>query len=304
MNTEQAEDYTQSLGQIVGGAWRQISWAKQIGVPKALGLSVEDWVNDRLGGYVKMAVDDRRNAIAELIEDGETQRGAAEILGVDPATVSRDLQPVADATVDTQEMAENSQPETESIANATPVDGLAALAISEMPDADKPTHVSNNSGENEWYTPPALIAAVRGAMGGVDLDPASSATANEVVGAEKYYTIEDDGLSQKWFGRVFLNPPYAQPFMAEFADAVAEKYAGGEIEEACVLVNNATETAWFQRMANTSNAVCLISGRVKFLNEKLEVAKTPLQGQVVLYFGKNRGSFIDSFSKIGLIFVS
>ncbi len=38
MNKDDAEEYTQSLGQVVGGAWRQIALAKRLGVPKALGV--------------------------------------------------------------------------------------------------------------------------------------------------------------------------------------------------------------------------------------------------------------------------
>ncbi len=66
MKKEDAEEFTQSLGQIVGGSWQQIALAKRLGVPQALGLTVDAWVNQRLGGYVRMSVEDRRKAVKEL----------------------------------------------------------------------------------------------------------------------------------------------------------------------------------------------------------------------------------------------
>ncbi len=46
------------------------------------------------------------------------------------------------------------------------------------------THVSNNSGDNEWYTPPAYIAAARRVMGDIDLDPTSTAEATRISRSE------------------------------------------------------------------------------------------------------------------------
>lgn len=63
------------------------------------------------------------------------------------------------------------------------------------------------SESNEHFTPPDIIAAARTVMGDIDLDPASSAVANTVVRAARYYTADEGGHLQKWQGRVFLNPP-------------------------------------------------------------------------------------------------
>lgn len=162
-------------------------------------------------------------------------------------------------------------------------------------------HVSNNSGENEWYTPPDLIAAAREAMGAINVDPASSATANRTVKADTYWTADDDGLTKRWSGNVWMNPPYAQPLIARFAEAVCEKYDAKEIKRACVLVNNATETAWFQPMLARASAQCWLKGRVKFLNPAGDPSGQPLQGQVVLYLGDNPFRFARSFADLGVV---
>jgi len=54
---------------------------------------------------------------------------------------------------------------------------------------------------DEWYTPAGVIEAAREVLGGIDLDPASSETANRTVGAPRYFTEEDDGLARDWHGR-------------------------------------------------------------------------------------------------------
>ena len=160
-------------------------------------------------------------------------------------------------------------------------------------------HVSHNSGENEWYTPPDILEKARAAMGSIDCDPASSKAANEHVKAELYFSEDENGLEQEWHGNVWMNPPYAQPLIGDFAHALVSRVASGEIEQACVLVNNATETAWFQLMAASCAAICFPLGRIRFLDQKLNPSGAPLQGQAILYFGKDARAFLESFGGLG-----
>lgn len=161
------------------------------------------------------------------------------------------------------------------------------------------SHVSLNSGENEWYTPPQIIELARSAMGSIDLDPASCETAQKTVKARRYYTIEDDGLSKKWRGNVWVNPPYGKDVIRLFAaKIVAERH---RYKQAVVLVNNATETAWFNKIASVASAICFLRGRLKFLDKSGDPANTPVQGQAVLCVGGDVAKFCEAFAAVGLI---
>lgn len=160
----------------------------------------------------------------------------------------------------------------------------------------KGAHVSNNSGENEWYTPTQYIDSARVVMGKIDLDPASSEAANRVIKAKKYYDEKINGLNQKWFGSIWMNPPYSQPLINDFINKLeTESY-----DQAVVLVNNATETRWGQKLLELSHAVCFHTSRIRFVSPEGEVGDAPLQGQMIIYIGKNYKQFIDEFKQYGV----
>jgi len=166
---------------------------------------------------------------------------------------------------------------------------------------EKRAHVANNSGENEWYTPPAFTAAAREVMGEIDLDPASCETANASVQAAQIYTASDNGLEQPWSGRVWMNPPYAQPLIAEFCNALIKHIACQTVTQACVLVNNGTETAWGQQLIANASAVCFPKSRIRFVDKEGKPSGAPLQGQMICYFGASVDEFSWEFSKFGVV---
>ena len=60
----------------------------------------------------------------------------------------------------------------------------------------------------DFVSPIDLIAVTTAFLGKIDLDPASSRHANLIVGADKYFSWEQNGLLQKWKAdTLYLYPP-------------------------------------------------------------------------------------------------
>lgn len=158
---------------------------------------------------------------------------------------------------------------------------------------DKKPYIINNSGNAEWYTPERYIKSARKVMGSIDLDPASSNSANQVVKATTFYTAETDGLTKEWSGNIWLNPPYSDS--GKFVSKLCES----DIDQAIVLVNNATETGWFEKLVANASAIVFHKGRLRFRSPEGSETSAPMQGQAFIYIGKNSKKFLKEFSKYG-----
>ena len=241
-----------------------------------------------------------------------SQSDAADLLHVSRGSVQnakRVLDAGALALVSAVERGDVAVSAATALTELDPEDQAAVVAL---PDAERreairdlregrTPHVARNSGNNEWYTPAEIIEPARRVLGGIDLDPASSEAANRIVKATRIFTSSDDGLTQPWKGRVWMNPPYAQPLMTQFCKKLAASVRDGAVTAAIVLTNNGTETAWFQALGGLATAVCFPSGRVRCWHPE-KAPTTPLQGQAVLYLGPKPATFHAVFSDLGLIF--
>jgi len=161
-----------------------------------------------------------------------------------------------------------------------------------------------------WFTPEKYVAAARVALGGaISLDPFSSAEANKVVKADRFFTESDNAFKREWFpqareasaGRrtVWMNPPYGAGLVSDAMNLFLNEFAAGTFDAGIILVNNATETKWFQRALSSASGLALTDHRISFWNSDGKAVSGNTRGQAFFYFGTERDGFVEVFSAFG-----
>ncbi len=166
----------------------------------------------------------------------------------------------------------------------------------------KPGTIQRDS--DSWFTPSYYTELAREVMGSIDLDPFSSSTANEVVKANRFFDIKKDAFKQEWFdtsGTVFMNPPYGRNLIRPSVEIFIQKLQENNISQAIVLVNNATETKWFQLLLEYASSVCFAKKRISFHSPDGKHVSGNTRGQVFFYFGDETVVFERSFKDVGIV---
>lgn len=144
----------------------------------------------------------------------------------------------------------------------------------------------------EWYTPSWLFELLAITF---DLDPSSPHDMESHVPARTKFTVFDDGLSQAWFGRVWLNPPYGKdtPFwirrMIEHGNGIA-------------LVFSRTDASWCQEAMQAATAMLFWAGRIEFVPgiENQHKKSRSGAGSVLFAFGDECADALSSLSDRGV----
>ena len=162
---------------------------------------------------------------------------------------------------------------------------------------------------DEWYTPARYIEAAREVMSGIDLDPASCEFANQTVKATRYYSQGENGLAKEWYGRVWLNPPFARrqtpgqkTNQGFWISKLLEEYQNGHVTEAILLTTCRPDTSWFPPL--WQYPICFCDHKVGFYTPEAgqilqEVSHA--HGTLFVYLGPNEHCFIEIFSAFGYI---
>ena len=186
--------------------------------------------------------------------------------------------------------------------------------------------INQDSGNTEYYTPLGIIENARHTMGGIDLDPASSAKANTFVRATTFFTAQDDSLNRRWFGNVWMNHPFsagespcktpcnkkrcpkrghcifhAVPSNADWINKLVSSYRGGDIVMGVCITYASTSEKWFQPLFNFPQ--CYLAPRTNYYLPGGELKKGVTKGSVVTFVGPDHkyDKFIEVFRGMGAI---
>lgn len=152
---------------------------------------------------------------------------------------------------------------------------------------------------DDFYTAPEVIEAARAVLGHIDLDPASHAVANRVVKAARFYSIAENGLTKKWRGNVWLNPPFSQ--WKQWVPKVISEWRSGRVSAMLALSAMRTVTAqYFNPFLMECSGMCIMQGRRRFWGGV--AGDSPDDGHAVYYFGPNFPRFAASFGAFGAVF--
>jgi site-specific DNA-methyltransferase (adenine-specific) len=130
-----------------------------------------------------------------------------------------------------------------------------------------------SSATDEWETPQELFDNVSWIFGGLDLDVCATRANAKCA---RFFTKADDGLAQRWEGKVFMNPPYGRSIPLWVRKAYEESLKGALV--VCLLPAR-TDTRWWQDYARRGQ-VWFLRGRLKFGKAK---NSAPFPSAIVIF---------------------
>ena len=142
-----------------------------------------------------------------------------------------------------------------------------------------------SSKSSEWETPQDFYDKLNKKYK-FTLDPCAT---HENHKCDKYYTMEEDGLSKSWEGEtVFVNPPYST-IGSWVEKSYSESLKSGTT--VVMLIPARTDTKyWHNYIMNKASTVYFVKGRLKFYNKviadytgRADLSPAPFPSAVIVF---------------------
>lgn len=141
---------------------------------------------------------------------------------------------------------------------------------------------------SSWQTPPAFLEWLAEEFGWMPtLDVAAS---DHNAQAQRFFTIEEDGLKQSWSGDVWLNPPYGRKVLTAWLCKCREeiehpvKITGEVLDSIWCLIPARTDTKWFHEIVvPTATRIYLLKGRFNFLRQGRKEGTSTFPSMLVVW---------------------
>ena len=106
--------------------------------------------------------------------------------------------------------------------------------------------------------------------------------------SHSFLPVEDDGLKQPWFGRVFCNPPYDTALITQFIKRCAEH------KNAIALTFARTDTRLFHDLIfPNADSILFIKGRLSFYHASGEQGGTAGAPSCLIAFDKENTAVLE-----------
>lgn len=111
---------------------------------------------------------------------------------------------------------------------------------------------------DDWETPPEIFEPLNNKYD-FTLDPCCT---DKTAKCESYFTPREDGLKQRWEGRVWVNPPFSK--IPEWLDKINYEMFKHDVQLIVAILPAWTDRDWFHDKLQTKR-IEFLRGRVKFL---------------------------------------
>lgn len=136
------------------------------------------------------------------------------------------------------------------------------------------TDPQGHQGENTWFTPKEIIDC----LGPFDLDPCTVSYAPFKTAKEHFFNdLGVCGIKNKWYGDVWLNPPYGKE-MTPFIDRFIEHKRG------CMLIFARMDNRDVQKLISSGSFFYFLRKRVKFIDKNGRVSSNAGTGSCLVFY--------------------